>query len=107
MAGWKRIVAECDGYPVLIQGLVEDTEMLKKGVVYLGYAGAVEENTPFVLRTNGRIDYGTSFDDQRFAETTVYATPIRVGESFLITEYDDDSEDWQKNEYEITRVDSV
>ena len=107
MAGWKRIVAECEGYPVLIQAFVEDTEMLKKGMIYLGYKGAIEENTPFVLRTNGRIDYGSGWEDERFAETTVYATPMRVGEAFLITEYDDETEEWQKNEYEITKIDGV
>ena len=76
--------------------------------VFFGYTGQVGTAFyPFVLLTDGRIDYGTDYaDDIRYIQTDIRERPVRLGELMTTQERDDDGQvkPWL---YRCIRLDAV
>lgn len=102
---WARIVAECEGYPITIQGLL-DGGKLKSGMAYFGFHGNIKDSYPFILLPDGRIDYGCEFDPvlYRFSQTDIHGIRIELGNKFSINEHDDDTGGREYNTYVIKQI---
>lgn len=86
---------------VILQG-----DSIKKGMRYLGFfSGDFGERYPFILLEDGRIDFGSDYDVERFASTNLLSHKrIAVGEMFTTNEIDEDTEREREFVYSIQKI---
>ena len=59
--------------------------------VFGSYKEDGQDIHPFVLHEDGRVDYGTDWEEGRFGETNIREKPMEVGTYFEFTDSDEET----------------
>lgn len=64
--------------------------MIDKGRSYVGFRSGHGEMHPFFLHMDGRLDYGSAWEEERYEQTNFLTKQVQIGELFTVEEYDED-----------------
>src|SRR6516164_8832535 len=80
---------------------------IAKDKIHFGFQGKLaNELHPFILRPDGRLDYGSDFDDDkdRFITCNILTKKIELGTIFTTRERDPDTDKFREYVYTIKRI---
>lgn len=93
-------------YPITFDAVLDNEKIA--GELSLGFQGKLngEALHPFVLRRDGRMDYGSLLEDdrERFGRTNIRDRRIRLGEVITVIEHDEDVRLDREYTYKIRQI---
>ena len=102
-----RIKAQTPGYDgvFVLDAVLVDNRIVEK-VAFCGFYGELDgEFSPFVLRKNGTIDYGSDWEgEERERPCNIRTKVIELAAQFTIEEWDDDLNQFRDYVYAIKEV---
>ena len=95
-----------DEFPLTFEVLLEKGS-IAKGRAYFGFQGTLTgELRPFVLRPDGRLDYGSEYEDDndRFIACNILDKKIELGAIFTTEERDPDTDRFREYIYSVKKI---
>jgi hypothetical protein len=95
-----------DEFPITFEVMLQKGG-IAKGKAYFGFQGTLsDELHPFVLRPDGRLDYGSNYEDDqdRFIICNILNKKIELGTIFTTRERDPETDRVREYVYSIKKI---